>query len=368
MSFLEQKRNEFLFCFFVCFYGMNRTVLVVGVFLLVVLIFSLGSFRSTPKEHFLGNIAHSHDQETIFVSVASYRDKACLKTIAHMYEQAKFPARIYVGICEQNTSDANENCIPNNFKYFDNVRKLTIPNKEAKGPTYARYLCSTLYRGETYFCQIDSHTTFVKDWDSKVIDNLYQCPIPAVAILTGYPHDAANYSLDEASVPILCNSKFNGDGLPQFEASIKSAEDIANATSPFPVPFVAGGFLFGHGTLVGSVPFDPYLDHLFNGEEILHAARLWTSGYDFFTPKQNIVFHSYYRTGEAKFHEDIPTWHIKNKQSIQRARRILQLEKPPILPGSEPYALGTKRTIQAYWDFAGLDPATKTSKSKEKFC
>jgi len=346
---------------------MNRTVLIGGVFLLVVLVLSVNSFGWKP-EHFLSNNAQSHDQETIFVSVASYRDKACLKTIAHMYDQAKFPARIYVGICEQNTADAEENCVPQNFKYFDNVRRLTIPNKEAKGPTYARYLCSTLYRGETYFCQIDSHTTFVKEWDVKVINNLYQCPVPATAILTGYPHDAANYSLDELSVPILCNSKFNGDGLPQFEASIKSATDIARAKSPFPVPFVAGGFLFGHGTLVTDVPFDPYLDHLFNGEEILHAVRLWTSGYDFFTPKQNIVLHSSYRTGEAKFHEDIPLWHIKNKNSLRRAKRILQLEKPYIMPGSEPYALGTKRTVKAYWDFAGLDPVAKTSKSKDKFC
>lgn len=307
-------------------------------------------------------------KDTIFVSVASYRDKACMKTIQHMFEQAKYPGRIFVGICEQNTADSAEACVPPTFAFHNNVRKITISNKEAKGPTYARYLCSTLYRGETYFCQIDSHTTFVKEWDIKSLRNLHKCPDPKTSILTGYPHDAANYSLEERSVPILCKSKFNGDGLPQFEASIKSAADIDKATAPFPVPFIAGGFLFGYGTLVKDVPFDPSLDHLFNGEEIAHAARLWTSGYNFYSPLENIVLHSYYRLGESKFHEDIKDWHVYNKASLRRVRRILGIEQPVIQPGSEPYALGTKRSIQAYWTFAGLDPTKKVSKSQEKFC
>ena len=43
--------------------------------------------------------------ETIFVSIASYRDNACKLTLKNLYETAKKPSRVFVGICEQN----NEN-------------------------------------------------------------------------------------------------------------------------------------------------------------------------------------------------------------------------------------------------------------------
>ena len=32
---------------------------------------------------------------------------------------------------------------------------------------------------------------------------------------------------------------------------------------------------------------------LFTGEEIMHAVRLWTSGWDFFCPSENLVYHLY---------------------------------------------------------------------------
>lgn len=304
-------------------------------------------------------------KDTIFVSIASYRDKACLATVKHLYKQAAHPERVFIGICEQNTADVAESCLRDGFKYYKNVRRMTIPNTEAKGPCYARYLCSTLYRGERWFMQIDSHTKFAKDWDVKAVRNALECPSPR-ACLSAYPHDMHANSAEEKSVPILCESSWNNDGLPTFTASIKSGAEVQK-NPHFPVPFTSGGFLFAPGSIVADVPYDPNLHHLFTGEEILYSARLWTSGYDFFTPKENIVFHFYYRSGESRWHEDV-SWHDEQKKSLSRARRILGLEEPAIRPGQDAYALGNKRSIEAYWAFAGLDPASKTSTSKAKFC
>ena len=36
---------------------------------------------------------------------------------------------------------------------------------------------------------------------------------------------------------------------------------------------------------------DPKLNQIFDGEEFGRGARLWTSGYDFYTPHKNYVFH-----------------------------------------------------------------------------
>jgi hypothetical protein len=43
------------------------------------------------------------------------------------------------------------------------------------------------------------------------------------------------------------------------------------------------------------VPYDPHTAFLFHGEEFSRGARLWTSGYDFYSPSENLVFHHYNR-------------------------------------------------------------------------
>ena len=307
----------------------------------------------------------SQSEETIFVSIASYRDSECMNTIKDLFAKAKNPSRIFIGVVEQNSAKHTEQCVPTDFQYHDNVRKISIPNGEAKGPCYARYLCSTLYRNESYFLQIDSHSTFTQDWDVKAIGSLKKCPA-AKPILSGYPHDDAAYDINEAAVPVLCDSSWNGDGLPQLKAVVKSKEAVGD--TPKPIPFTSGGFLFAPGSLVREVPYDPTLHHLFQGEEILYTARAWTSGYDIFTSPVNIVLHKYTRKDEPKFWNDIPNWKADQQKAAKRVRQILALETPHITPGQDPYGLGSKRTIQQYWDFAGLDPKTKTSTSKEKFC
>lgn len=312
--------------------------------------------------------SYDDQEKTIFVSVASYRDQDCLATVRDMFDKAAKPERVVVGICEQNAADPNESCLPTNFKWNSNVRRLTIPHKEAKGPCYARYLCSTLYRGETYYMQIDSHTTFVPQWDEKVIKEHGDTPNPHKAVLTGYPHDSSNHGLDEQSVPILCDAKFNDAGIPQLYAGVKTKEQVDAAQGKhFVVPFTSGGFIFGPGHMVKDVPYDPALDHVFQGEEILYSARLWTHGYDFYTPRLNLIFHKYGRKGEKRWHDDVPEWHDVQVKSMARLKRLLGLDGNPPATG-DPHGLGTVRTIQAYWEFAGLDPKRRTTRTKEKFC
>ncbi len=46
------------------------------------------------------------------------------------------------------------------MKWGSQIRSITVPFSEARGPTNARHLAATLYRNEDYFFQIDSHSTF----------------------------------------------------------------------------------------------------------------------------------------------------------------------------------------------------------------
>ena len=309
---------------------------------------SLAVWRASPA-----CVERYDDRETVFVSVASYRDAECVQTLKSLFENAKHTDRVFAGVCEQNTSDAGEACVPADFRWHDQVRRVSVPAREAKGPTYARYLCSTLYRGETFFCQVDSHTRFAKNWDVDAAAMLRAAPSKR-AVLTHYPHAEKSGS----GVPVLCDSTFDETlGFPTF-----TAVTLAAGSAPKPVPFTAGGFVFGPGSMVRDVPFDPDLPHLFQGEELLYSARLWTSGYDFFTPTANLVFHHYDRRGKPKFWDDLD-YAATQQATLAKVRKLLHGQLPGYAHG-----MGTARSLQQYYKFAGIDMAKRTTSSRERFC
>ena len=53
-------------------------------------------------------------------------------------------------------------------------------------------------------------------------------------------------------------------------------------------PFTAAGYFVAHSAFLHEVPFDPFLPWIFMGEEIIMSTRLWTSGYDIFSPTRSV--------------------------------------------------------------------------------
>lgn len=332
------------------------------------------SFTPAPRESLIEGVSVNEKttfmRNTIFVSVASYRDVECSRTINDMFAKADHPERVFVGVCEQNVAKANteEACVRGGKVPAKQIRKVFMPSTDAKGPTYARYICSKLYRGERVFMQIDSHTTFTKGWDTKVFRQLAMCPDPHNTVLTTYPHDDKTYTIDEPSVPVICTGKWNEDGIPTFEAVVKQPSFFKNKR-PMPTAFASAGLLIFPGHILKKVPYDPNLPHLFQGEEALYTCRLWTAGCDIFCPSENIVLHHYLRKESPKYWTDAPDAYNRGKaQSLKRVKRILGLEQPVIPPGSDPYALGKVRTMDQYWQFSGLDPVRKTKTPASTFC
>ena len=56
-----------------------------------------------------------------------------------------------------------------------------------------------------------------------------------------------------------------------------------------PTACVAGGFIFGPSRILRDVPSDPEI--YFNGEEPNLAVRLWTAGFDLFSPHVVAIYH-----------------------------------------------------------------------------
>lgn len=316
------------------------------------------------------------ESETIFVSIATYRDPQCSKTLFDLFEKAACPFRISVGVCQQNVDGldedvatayklASENHGVHDFSH--RIRYIKMRADEAKGPMYARYLIEQqLYRGEKYYLIVDSHMLFTPNWDVECIKMYNQClqwsPKP---VLTMYPEDFKAYQrtwtpsgYENESGSFLRFKKFN-DKTGVIE--IEGPRFKRKPTQPQMSLFWGGCFSFGSAQQIKEVPYDGHCPFVFIGEEISMAARLWTSGYDLYHPHRMVVYHMWKR--------DRPTfWQLFDdagnelhkqrqaleKQGYQRIKTLLKMDPSTNLTIMAPFGLGTARSLEDYEKFIGI--------------
>ena len=291
-----------------------------------------------------------------------------------MLDSADNKNNIFIGICQQN-KDEDEDCLVS-YDESPNLKIIRIKHTEAKGPTYARYLCSTLWDGEEYYFQIDSHTKFVDGWDTKCINmikKIKELGLSKKPVISHYPleiTDYEKYSEDNEkkryNVPRMCKSFFNKRDMLSF----MGAELIDTKKDFYKTPYVAGGMVFSESYFLDELPYDPELPYLFVGEEILHSIRYYTNGWDIFTPDENVVFHAYTRKDEPKIWTDNP--YYSDMDAFEKVKYYVGLVdndskiKDNLKKNLHKYGLGTARSLQDYYNFAGIDIKNKTVKTN--FC
>jgi UDP-GlcNAc:polypeptide alpha-N-acetylglucosaminyltransferase len=347
-----------------------------------------------------GDAAHSgvvKSNRSIFVSIASYRDEQCAPTLLDMYAKAKYPRDLFVGIVEQHDSkDGDIPCIPKqweeqcqhaNWCPSDNVRVRKIAPKDAKGPTYGRYIGALMYAGERFYFMMDSHNRFVTNWD-EIIVNMYLSIPYAKPVLSHYPEawhnpedqgSPKNAPLDNRpTTTYLCKAKIlPGLGYLRLDGFV-----VQRKQKPRPQPWAAAGFLFAYGRILQDVPFDPHLDFVFDGEEIAYSARMWTSGWNIYSPSENIMYHYYYRVKAKRFWGLLPAnWGQRRDAAQRRIQCILEIYKQNtnqlLVPKDtkeeavtielEKYGLGKDRSIDDWYKWVGMD-RVKWTTQEEKFC
>ena len=284
-------------------------------------------------------------KNTIFISIASYRDNECEKTIKSLFENAKYKDNCFVGICQQNNFNTDDDCL-NNSKWKSNITIIRIPYFEAKGPTFARYLCSGLWNGEEYYFQIDSHTTFIKDWDEKLINMLAEIKnrnLSLKPVLSHYPIDIIRKQTNESQIPHIFSAEYNKKGV-----MILSTAVYTNNNNDFMKSyFMSAGMFFCESKFLNEIPFDPTLNDLFQGEEILTSVKFYTNGWDVFTPKENIIYHEYGRHDKPKYFIDNEKTFNPNKAEL-KVKQLLSLDNKN--DENEHYGLGKVRTLQSFYD------------------
>lgn len=328
---------------------LNIIVLICSIISISVIL-SCNNFKISRENYNEGG-----SDETIFVSIASYRDNACNLTLKNLYDTAKKPERVFVGICEQNNSDNYEESCGIVEEYKNNIRKIKLDYKQAKGPMYARSLINTLYFGENYFLMVDSHTTFIKDWDEEFIKQikLLQSKGYKKPILSGYPQDSVN--MKNKDLIQLCKIVHSENGYPaMFEALSRSNNGKMKQEL-----LLSAGCIFSIGDFVKDVPLYSRLSHIFGGEEILMAYISFINGYDIFSPNKNLLYHDYSETKRPKVWDD-NNGDVKVKEERESKDALKKLLYSTEIKG--------ERDGKEFWKLLGWDKATqKMSKEREDY-
>jgi glycosyltransferase involved in cell wall biosynthesis len=296
--------------------------------------------------------------DKIFVQIASYRDPQLVLTVADMLERAKNPEALTFGICWQ-YDDEEDTTI---FDDKPNFRIKKFHYSESEGLGWARNVTNSLYDGEKYTLQIDSHHRFVDNWDEIVLEDYNQAlQVSEKPVITTYctPFD-----------PEECRCKYNPlpSLMSQYEFSYDKLlmsmpwyiQDYQQRTKVIRARTISGHFYFTSGEFIKEVPYDP--DIYFGGytEETTLSVRAFTNGYDMFSPYRMVMWHEYTRNYRVKHWDDHGLESATKKTSGERdiyarnkTRQLFGQEDHGIDMGI--YGLGTVRTLHDYEVFGGFD-------------
>lgn len=342
----------------------------------------------------------TREDGTIYVALGTYRDPYCPMTIKSLFDKAEHPELLFVGLFQQNcfekvcrtgvlvggavedaATDVDcyvEFCkspegIKSNACNTGQVRLFNTNESESLGPYMARYLGGKFYRGEQYYLQIDSHSEFADNWDTKLKKMYHNAPAKKPVLSTYPPAEGGHWQDTPGSR--ICTSEF-------AKATIESQIIRLVASGGLPkvperaayAPFVAAGFIFTSGKILHEVPFDPLLPWIFMGEEISMSSRLWTSGYDLFFPNSNVLNHYYVRRHYPKFWESVNRFFKKPIHNdladivLKRVKHMLgypestadMITPVSLLYRHEEWGMGKERSFDTYMEMVGIHTKTKT--------
>lgn len=252
----------------------------------------------------------------IFVQIVSYRDKEVTATIADCLAKAKWPDALSFGIVYQyGPGDAREP-IPVQAKY------LNFETAVERGVGFMRNAANSLYSGEDYYLQVDSHTQFERDWDQILLNQLHTST-HSKPLITTYPgmywlgEDGSVKLGGNTSSIVMIATGWHPSNLIILEPHVLPNRKQQDGFA------VAGGFIFTTGEFAKVVPYDPKI--LFIGEEIVLAAQAYTRGYDIVHPSACPLYHHYTRESAAKPWKDFASVRpIVDRESEQRVAQILR--------------------------------------------
>lgn len=290
--------------------------------------------------------------KSIFVQISSYHDYELCNTITNAIAKSSKKYKINFGIHSIYHKE-NDILVPE----YPNVNLEISKAPENLGMGLGRLIAHNFYSGEDYYFQIDAHTNFDQDWDSKYVDdiNYYQSLGFSKIILTSYPknywYENGKAVIDESPSSSVTYISFHEDPSSFKNRRIPSQTAMPNEKKGIFSKSVSGGNIFATGEFIKPNP------KIFaNGEEIFIAARAWTSGYDLLLPRGIYIHHLYYNHNKPEASKRRLVWEdypkITNDLDEISKREIYEMLDKNVIGE---YHLGSQRTLEEFGIYAGLD-------------
>mmetsp|Transcript_5405 Transcript_5405/g.7964 ORF Transcript_5405/g.7964 Transcript_5405/m.7964 type:complete len:509 (+) Transcript_5405:59-1585(+) len=310
------------------------------------------------------------DNGKIFVSIVSYRDgKRCGQTLKSLFEKASEPEKVFVGLVEQNKPEdakcirvfCNSDPVLCN-KHSSQIRYLASFDLASQGPVQARALQRKNLADEEFCLQIDSHMDFIQGWDTALKEEWLGAQNEFAVISTMPPNMADRVKYEDGGdkvgqVPRLCHLERSYSNFPMFTKPPK--EFAVNLKAPLLAHSWNAGFSFHKCHLEEIAPYDFFMPQVFDGEEFPRFARLWTRGYDVYTPSKNIVFHDEGPEPDGHDMKGWPKMEILRELSIHRLKTLLQMpagdHSEVVQANFGLYGLGKRRSMEQFAEFIGVD-------------
>lgn len=299
----------------------------------------------------------------IFVSLAAFCEPLLEFTLDGLFSRADKPDGIYVGLVDQNFVSAREWLMTK--PYAQQVRYLLIDPIDSLGVCWARHLAFSLYQGETFVLQIDSHMHFEPAWDRRLIESMeYLRSAVQRPILTTYPPP---FEFDEQGQPrptltpagtVYGLRKRADCELRDDSATLRFEVEHLHGSSYVEGHHVAAGFLFTLGQFIEEIPYDPFL--YFHGEEQSLALRAYTRGWTILHPQHELIplYHLYKQAGESYLsHHWHPAYEAKRQIKFTDLEKRAEARLLALVSGrlSGPYGLGAVRSLADFMQISGLD-------------
>mmetsp|Transcript_27251 Transcript_27251/g.46312 ORF Transcript_27251/g.46312 Transcript_27251/m.46312 type:complete len:567 (-) Transcript_27251:48-1748(-) len=322
-------------------------------------------------------------ERTIYVAIASYRDYQCRDTVTSIFERAKFPERVRVGVTDQIVEGEDGPCDapyrpckedPEQMlcKYKSQLDVYQVDAPLAIGPVFARHLGHRMYRGEYYYMQSDAHVTFTRDWDEDIISQ-QEATKNEMTVLSTYLSDVVgNIDKNGKSLintrPIMCNTDYESGQKNKYLRHGSQPEAVPTIRgTPQLEPYWAAGYSFSRGHFVVNVPYDFHQPMIFQGEEMSIGIRGFTIGYDFYAPERSVCFHHYAEGANKKARNKVPHyWEHTNIYAGAGTKAMYRLlgvvHMNPEIDRKEwdhteesKYGLGGVRTPEKFYSTFGID-------------
>jgi len=329
-----------------------------------------GGGKAAPMEPVL----KEDGSETLFVSIASYRDGVrCANTIKSLFDNAHDPDKITVGLVEHAHEDdvkcLEHYCSLHGIKigkhtrkfdptenrkrcpYYSRIRYLAVFAYGAKGPVVSRALHRKILGNEDFCLQIDAHTGFKSDWDVTLKEEWTNCR-NEYGIVSTVPPPLSDYDEGQSEVARRCHLQIAENGIPEYK---KDEGKVSDLPRPVLSPSWSASFSFSKCHLSTATPYDAFSPQTWSAEQFPYLVRFWTRGYDVYTPTRNVLFHNFTIQDGVAPKGWIPN-NRERKESLKRIKSILGMEGDEKIWGNfGVYGLGRRRTLEQFEHFAAVN-------------